>query len=104
MIISSGKESSFITGLPQGNKSENYVVKLQVLILDSLDDAYAVQVVVQVKLLTAIKLIKYRCLLYNKHLLDEVEHDIMNYQNQGLCYLPQPSASADNTVLGFDNS
>ena len=49
MIISSGKESSFITGLPQGNKSENYVVKLQVLILDSIDDAYTVQVVVQVK-------------------------------------------------------
>ena len=32
-----------------------------------------------------------------KQLLDEVEHDIMNYQNRGLCYLPQPSASADNT-------
>ena len=24
---------------------------------------------------------------YNKQLLDEVEHDIMNYQNRGLCYL-----------------
>ena len=23
----------------------------------------------------------------NKQLLDEVEHDIMNYQNRGLCYL-----------------
>ena len=22
----------------------------------------------------------------NKQLLDEVEHDIMNYQNRGLCY------------------
>ena len=33
----------------------------------------------------------------NKQLLDEVEHDIMNYQRHGLCYLPQPSASADNT-------
>ena len=32
-----------------------------------------------------------------KQLLDEVEHDIMNYQNRGLCYLPKPSASADNT-------
>ena len=32
----------------------------------------------------------------NKQLLDEVEHDIMNYQNQGLC-----SASADNTDMGF---
>ena len=27
-----------------------------------------------------------------KQLLDEVEHDIMNYQNQGLCYLPKPKA------------
>ena len=36
---------------------------------------------------------------YIKQLVDEVEHDIMNYQNQGLC-----SASADNTDLGFDNS
>ena len=49
VIISSGNESSFVTGLPQGNQSENYVVKLQVLIFDSLGDAYAVQVVVQVK-------------------------------------------------------
>ena len=31
-----------------------------------------------------------------KQLLDEVEHDIMNYQNRGLCYLPKPKASADN--------
>ena len=29
-----------------------------------------------------------------KQLLDEVER---YYQNRGLCYLPQPSASADNT-------
>ena len=27
---------------------------------------------------------------YIKQLLDEVEHDIMNYQNRGLCYLPKP--------------
>ena len=40
----------------------------------------------------------------NKQLLDEVEHDIMNYQSRGLCYLPQPSSSADNTDIGFDNS
>ena len=32
-----------------------------------------------------------------KQLLDEVEHDIMNYQNRSLCYLPKPKASADNT-------
>jgi len=34
---------------------------------------------------------------FNKQLLDEVEHDIMNYQNRGLCYLPKPKAEADNT-------
>ena len=33
--------------------------------------------------------------------LDEVEHDIMNYQNQGLCYLPKPKAEADNTDTRF---
>ena len=38
---------------------------------------------------------------YNKQLLDEAEHDIMNYQNRGLCYLPQASASADNTDTRF---
>ena len=37
----------------------------------------------------------------NKQLLDEVEHDIVNYQNRGLCYLPKPSASADNTDTRF---
>ena len=30
-----------------------------------------------------------------KQLLDEDEHDIMNYQNRGLCYLPKPKAEAD---------
>ena len=38
---------------------------------------------------------------YNKQLLDEVEHDIMIYQNQGLCYLPKPKAEADNTDTRF---
>ena len=32
----------------------------------------------------------------NKQLLDEVEHDIMNYQSRGLCYLTKPKAEADN--------
>ena len=36
-----------------------------------------------------------------KQLLDEVEHDIMNYQNRGLCYLPKPKAEADNTDTTF---
>ena len=36
-----------------------------------------------------------------KQLLDEVEHDIMNYQNGGLCYLPKPKAEADNTDTRF---
>ena len=30
--------------------------------------------------------------MHIKQLLDEVEHDIMNYQNRGLCYLPKPNA------------
>ena len=39
----------------------------------------------------------------NKQLLDEVEHDIMNYiyQNRGLCYLPKPKAEADNAGTRF---
>ena len=37
----------------------------------------------------------------NKQLLDVVEHDIMNYQNRGLCYLPKPKAEADNTDKRF---
>ena len=36
-----------------------------------------------------------------KQLLDEVEHDIVNYQNRGLCYLPKPKAEADNTDTRF---
>ena len=36
-----------------------------------------------------------------KQLLDEVEHDIMNYQNRGLCYLPKPKTEADNTDTRF---
>ena len=35
--------------------------------------------------------------VFIKQLLDEVEHDNMNYQNRGLCYLPKPKAEADNT-------
>jgi len=38
---------------------------------------------------------------YIKQLLDEVEHDIMNYQNRGLCYRPKPKAEADNTDARF---
>ena len=36
-----------------------------------------------------------------KQLLNEVEHDIMNYQNRGLFYLPKPKAEADNTDTRF---
>ena len=36
-----------------------------------------------------------------KQLLDEVEHDIVNYQNRGLCYLPKPKAEANNTDTRF---
>ena len=38
---------------------------------------------------------------HNKQLLDEVEHDIMNDQNRGLCYLPKPKAESDNTDTRF---
>ena len=34
----------------------------------------------------------------NKQLLDEVEHDIMNYQKRGL---PKPKAEADNRDTRF---
>ena len=37
----------------------------------------------------------------NKQVLDVVEHDIMNYLNRGLCYLPKPKAEADNTDTRF---
>ena len=33
----------------------------------------------------------------NKQLLDVAFRDFQNYQGQGKCYQPQPSASADNT-------
>ena len=36
-----------------------------------------------------------------KQLLGEVEHDIMNYQNRRLCYLPKPKAEAVNTDTRF---
>ena len=39
--------------------------------------------------------------IIKKQLLDEVEHDIMNYQNRGLCYLLKPKAEADNTDTSF---
>ena len=40
--------------------------------------------------------------MYNdKQLLDEVEHDIMNYQNRGLCYMPKPKAEVHNTDTRF---
>ena len=39
--------------------------------------------------------------IHIKQLLVVVEHDIMNYQNRGLCYLPKPKAEADNTYTRF---
>ena len=41
------------------------------------------------------------CHPHIKQSLDEVEHDIMNYQNRGLCYLPKPKSEADNTDTRF---
>ena len=45
--------------------------------------------------------LKFNYKLNIKQLLDEVEHDIANYQNRGLCYLPKPKAEADNTDTRF---
>ena len=39
--------------------------------------------------------------LNNKQLLDELEHDIIKYQNRRLCNLPKPKAEADNTDTRF---
>ena len=47
------------------------------------------------------RLIEYFFSEFIKQLLDEVEHDIMNYQNRGRCYLPKPKAEADNTDTRF---
>ena len=41
---------------------------------------------------------------YIKQLLNEVEHDIENYQGRGLCCQPKPKAEVDNTNRGLDNS
>ncbi|KAL9989666.1 hypothetical protein ACROYT_G004234 [Oculina patagonica] len=49
VIISKGNTSSFITMLPQGNQSENYEVKLEVQVFDSLGDASAVEFSVEVE-------------------------------------------------------
>jgi len=43
----------------------------------------------------------FTCVVYTKKFLDEVEHDIMNYQNRGLGYLPKPKAEADNSDTRF---
>ena len=40
-----------------------------------------------------------KCII--KQLLNSIFHDIMNYQNRGLCYLPKPKAEADNTDTRF---
>lgn len=48
--------------------------------------------------------ISLRKLNINKQLLNEVEHDIENYQGRGLCYPPKPKAEVDNTNRGLDNS
>ena len=39
-----------------------------------------------------------------KQLLDKFEHDIVNSQGQGLCYLPKPKAEVDIINRGLDNS
>ena len=36
--------------------------------------------------------------------MHKVEHDIENYQGQGLCYPPKSKAEVDNTNRGLNNS
>ena len=36
--------------------------------------------------------------------MNEVEHDIENYQGRGWRYPPKPKAEVDNTNRGLDNS
>ena len=48
IIIASGNTSTFITMLPKGNQSNNYEVKLEAQIFDSLGDASTVHLAVQV--------------------------------------------------------
>ena len=40
----------------------------------------------------------------SQQLLDEAEHDIMNYQNRALSFLSKPKAEANNTDTWFKNS
>ena len=46
---------------------------------------------------------EYSTVNNNKQLFNEVEHDIENYQGQGLHYPPKPKAEVDNTNRGLDN-
>ena len=46
--------------------------------------------------------IKFLAKGYIKQLLNEVEYNIANYQDRGLCY--RPKAEVDNTDRGLDNS
>ena len=39
--------------------------------------------------------------MYATKQLDEAEHNIMNYQNRGLCYLPKPKAEAVNRDIKY---
>ena len=40
----------------------------------------------------------------NKQILDEAEHDMKIYPDQGQCYLTKLKAEADNIDRGLDNS
>ena len=49
--------------------------------------------------------VKLHSCIYNKQLLDEVEHDIMNYRNRGLCNICRSRWLRQITqTRGFDNS
>ena len=75
----------------------SYVSGVFALLVGNNSDGSSLSSLVLAICASKITFIKFLRDNYTKQLLDEVEHDIMNYQNRGLCYLPKPLASADNT-------
>ena len=63
--------------------------------------AVSFSIIISIFRFTRFSPIRMDALIYNKQLLDAVEHDIMNYQNRGLCYLPKPKVDPDNTDTRF---
>jgi len=78
------------------------VVRAQIYVLFrklKIDDGWS-QTCISMQPLVVRHTMLSRHMLYIKQLLG-VEHDIMNYQNRGLCNLPKSKAEADNTDTRF---